>query len=69
MEHPVFMYYEIKGMYQNHRRYVSSRSDPQMRGVGITTKTLKDCKPEVRCRDPLRDKSMAPRRSVPDLHP
>jgi len=47
MEHPVFMYYEIKGMYQNHRRYVSSRSDPQMRGVGITTKTLKDCKPEL----------------------
>ena len=29
----VFIYYEIEGFYQNHRRYVSSRTDLQLRGI------------------------------------
>jgi hypothetical protein len=33
MAKPVFVYYELENFYQNHRRYVKSRSDDQLRGV------------------------------------
>jgi len=29
---PVYFYYKLTNFYQNHRRYVKSRSDPQLRG-------------------------------------
>lgn len=29
---PVYLYYQLENFYQNHRRYVSSRDDPQLRG-------------------------------------
>jgi hypothetical protein len=32
MEPPVYFYYELTNYYQNHRRYVKSRSDAQLRG-------------------------------------
>ncbi|GIL56255.1 hypothetical protein Vafri_11601 [Volvox africanus] len=32
MPAPVFVYYELSGFYQNHRRYVKSRSDMQLAG-------------------------------------
>lgn len=32
MKAPVYVYYELSNFYQNHRRYVQSRSDEQLRG-------------------------------------
>jgi len=34
MTQPIYMYYQLKNFYQNHRRYVKSRSDPQLRNDG-----------------------------------
>ena len=34
MPPPVFVYYELRGVYQNHRRYVKSRSDDQLANRG-----------------------------------
>ena len=30
MTPPIYMYYKLSNFYQNHRRYVRSRSDPQL---------------------------------------
>ncbi|GLC46355.1 hypothetical protein PLESTB_001766500 [Pleodorina starrii] len=45
MPAPVFVYYELNGYYQNHRRYVKSRSDMQLAGKtkGLATNL---CDPE-----------------------
>merc|ERR1711988_19946 len=32
MKQPIYMYYQLNNFYQNHRRYVKSRSDIQLRG-------------------------------------
>jgi hypothetical protein len=32
MKAPIYMYYELDNFYQNHRRYVKSRADTQLRG-------------------------------------
>jgi len=38
MPQPVYFYYKLTNFYQNHRRYVKSRSDDQLRGeVGSTS--------------------------------
>merc|ERR1711934_1102843 len=39
MDAPIYMYYQLSNFYQNHRRYVKSRSDIQLRGDGIDTTT------------------------------
>jgi hypothetical protein len=36
MDAPVYMYYQLSNFYQNHRRYVKSRSDTQLRNDDIT---------------------------------
>lgn len=41
---PIFVYYHLTNFYQNHRRYVKSRSDPQLQG---------DSNPSVDSCDPL----------------
>jgi hypothetical protein len=33
MTAPVYVYYELQNFYQNHRRYVKSRSDKQLSGA------------------------------------
>jgi|TARA_B110000971_G_C19688775_1_gene354473 hypothetical protein len=38
MKAPVHLYYQLDNFYQNHRRYVKSRDDKQMRGVDDWTK-------------------------------
>ncbi|DAZ96078.1 TPA: hypothetical protein N0F65_005856 [Lagenidium giganteum] len=43
MKAPVFVYYQLDNFYQNHRRYVQSRSDGQLRGDMSASTT--DCKP------------------------
>jgi len=46
MKPPIYMYYKLENFYQNHRRYVKSRSDDQLRGVKVTSRgALVDCKP------------------------
>lgn len=57
MKHPVYIYYELDGVYQNHRRYVKSRSDVQLKGEKIDdpAKQLVACEPQLyfavrRCR-------------------
>ncbi len=43
---PVYVYYQLDNFYQNHRRYVKSRSFNQLNGKWISTdKELSDCDP------------------------
>ncbi|CAK7338886.1 unnamed protein product [Dovyalis caffra] len=46
MKGPVFIYYELDNFYQNHRRYVKSRSDKQLRSKASEA-TTGTCKPEA----------------------
>ncbi|KAJ9147214.1 hypothetical protein P3X46_029397 [Hevea brasiliensis] len=46
MKSPVFIYYELDNFYQNHRRYVKSRSDKQLRSKAGESDT-DNCKPEA----------------------
>lgn len=43
MRPPIFVYYELEGVYQNHRRYVKSRSDVQL--AGKKASDLSACEP------------------------
>lgn len=46
IEGPVYVYYELENFYQNHRRYVKSRSDAQLRGDEVPDSKLMDsCDP------------------------
>ncbi|KAF6174585.1 hypothetical protein GIB67_006237 [Kingdonia uniflora] len=45
MKSPVYVYYELDNFYQNHRRYVKSRSDKQLRSKDAERET-KTCDPE-----------------------
>lgn len=48
MKAPVYVYYELSNFYQNHRRYVKSRSDPQLAGTIFTSESasgMVDCDP------------------------
>jgi len=44
MDAPVFVYYRLSNFFQNHRRYVKSRSDPQLHGDDWTA-SLSNCDP------------------------
>ncbi|KAI9086904.1 hypothetical protein K1719_031065 [Acacia pycnantha] len=44
MKAPIYVYYQLDNFYQNHRRYVKSRSDAQLRDSDQTS--ISDCKPE-----------------------
>ncbi|KAB1216857.1 ALA-interacting subunit 3, partial [Morella rubra] len=45
MKPPVYVYYQLDNFYQNHRRYVKSRSDTQLRSNSSANDT-DNCKPE-----------------------
>ncbi|GAQ86879.1 ligand-effect modulator 3 [Klebsormidium nitens] len=48
MDAPVYVYYELDNFYQNHRRYVKSRSDTQLRGDNPSQSSIdSSCKPEA----------------------
>jgi len=48
MTRPLFIYYELTNFYQNHRRYVKSRSDAQLRGELVTNyDDLSSCEPYI----------------------
>lgn len=42
MEPPIFMYFKLTDYYQNHRRYVRSRDDNQLKGDDVTADDLLD---------------------------
>ncbi|XP_041007743.1 ALA-interacting subunit 1-like isoform X1 [Juglans microcarpa x Juglans regia] len=46
MKSPVYIYYQLDNFYQNHRRYVKSRSDKQLRSRASERDTS-SCKPEA----------------------
>lgn len=45
MKQPIYVYYQLDNFYQNHRRYVKSRNDEQLRS-GNSVNETSDCKPE-----------------------
>jgi len=46
MKAPVYFYYKLENFYQNHRRYVKSRSDTQLLGQIVTSSSsITDCDP------------------------
>ncbi|XP_076926088.1 ALA-interacting subunit 3-like [Bidens hawaiensis] len=45
MKKPIYVYYQLDNFYQNHRRYVKSRSDQQLRNRKYENDTS-TCKPE-----------------------
>ncbi|EOA30935.1 hypothetical protein CARUB_v10014082mg [Capsella rubella] len=45
MKQPIYVYYQLENFYQNHRRYVKSRSDAQLRSVKDENQ-IDACKPE-----------------------
>lgn len=45
MKAPVYLYYQLDNFYQNHRRYVKSRSDSQLMGEVLPASSLSDCEP------------------------
>ncbi|KAL3820887.1 hypothetical protein ACJIZ3_006792 [Penstemon smallii] len=45
MKQPIYVYYELDNFYQNHRRYVRSRSDHQLRSP-TSEHNIGDCGPE-----------------------
>lgn len=44
---PVYVYYQLDNFYQNHRRYVKSRSFEQLKGNYLETNKLTDCDPII----------------------
>lgn len=50
MKKDIMVYYQLKGFYQNHRRYIESRSDSQLKGEDINYDKMKDsndCDPVI----------------------
>ena len=50
MKRKVMIYYQLNGFYQNHRRYVKSKSDEQLHGTYIDLTKMKDsqdCDPAI----------------------
>lgn len=48
---PVYVYYQLDNFYQNHRRYVKSRSFQQLQGTYLTADKLADCDPIIKNKD------------------
>ncbi len=52
MKAPVFLFYELTNFYQNHRRYLKSKSPSQLKGEVITVSDAESaCDPVVRNKD------------------
>ena len=61
MKKKVMIYYQLNGFYQNHRRYVKSKSDSQLNGKDISYEEMKDsqdCDPVITNRQMNKTKSV-----------
>ncbi|CAM8880567.1 unnamed protein product [Rhodiola kirilowii] len=47
MKSPIYVYYELHNLYQNHRRYVKSRNDKQLKSAKYETSSVSSCEPEA----------------------
>jgi hypothetical protein len=56
---PVYVYYQLDNFYQNHRRYVKSRSNSQLMGNWLDVDQLDDCDPIKRNKDVGRELSIS----------
>ena len=60
MKSKIMIYYQLNGFYQNHRRYVKSKSDEQLHGKEFTLEEMKnsqDCDPAITNEDMGQTKS------------
>ena len=60
MKTKIMIYYQLNGFYQNHRRYVKSKSDEQLHGKEFTLEEMKnsqDCDPAITNEDMGQTKS------------
>lgn len=48
---PIYVYYQLDNFYQNHRRYVKSRSNEQLMGNELSVDELEDCDPIKKNKD------------------
>ena len=55
---PVYVYYQLDNFYQNHRRYVKSRSNEQLMGNNLEVSQLDDCDPIKTNKDLGRSESL-----------
>lgn len=46
MKQPIFVYYKLGNYFQNHRQYVKSKSEQQLRGLSPSSTELNNCKPK-----------------------
>ena len=44
---PTFVYYQLDNLFQNHRRYVRSRENWQLRGNQLSTNDISECYPII----------------------
>lgn len=52
MEAPIYVYYALDNFYQNHRRFVQSRSENQLLGEDVSNSALDDdCDPLAKAPD------------------
>jgi hypothetical protein len=63
MKGPVFVYYQLDNFYQNHRRYVQSRSDAQLRGDAKASTS--DCSPLTEAKNVIKYNSTSSTPLVP----
>ena len=63
MERNIMIYYQLNGFYQNHRRYVKSKSDEQLNGKMFSVEEMRnsqDCDPAVTNAEMNKTKSCDP---------
>ena len=69
MEKNIMVYYQLDGFYQNHRRYVKSKSDDQLSGKDISFEAMKDsqdCDPVITNKEMGKNKSITGETLVED---
>lgn len=68
MDAPIFFYYQLNNYYQNHRRYVKSKSADQLAGNELSVSELNtDCDPIVTMKDLAMNKTQLENLNRPEL--
>ena len=67
MKKDIMIYYELDNFYQNHRRYVKSRNNDQLKGKKVSDKTLEDdCDPVVTNNEMGKTENIFGEKLIPD---